>query len=707
LRNHLFTEKYKVLKNLPFAVAFVLLFLSHFNSVGQGLPCGSDEANRKMLENNPHLQAVQAHLDSLTHGLLGGPRVADTGQLIIIPIVFHIIHNYGQENISDEQVYDAVRILNEDFRKQNADTGAIWPPFKPIAADCRIEFRLANVDPDGNCTNGIDRVNSLKTYAASDDAKLNPWPRNYYFNVWVVSAMPQGVAGYAYKPSSVDDDGLIDGVLILHDYIGSIGTGSLNTSRALTHEIGHSFNLSHTWGNTNEPGVACGDDGIYDTPMTKGFTSCPAYNTNATKQCAPPIVENVQNYMDYSYCSLMYTEGQKIAMRTTLLNTVAQRNQLSSDFNLNYTGINRLPEACTPKADFTANKTFLCVGETVNFRNFSWRAPITAQEWTVEDGGTNYTYTDNAPTHTFTTAGWHTVTLKVTGTTGEDELVKTQYIFVADGYPSYSGTFAEDFENAQRFHTEWAPNSVENNTPWEYYTGAGSSGNSSMRLHNFEAEKGELDELISPAFNLADGAPKFLYFKYAGASKGTQAAHFNDTLKIYYNLNCGNAWIPLITLKGADIYNLGYNATDFVPQQWQFETFNHSLPQNALGQVVRFKFVYRAGSFANNFYMDDVNISNVSSVGELQGDEADIQIFPNPSSGEINLVYKLVNNTSVKLAVYDALGRQAATVIDGTETAGEHTINLNAKTLGLTPGLYTVHLATEGRSISKRLVVIQ
>ena len=37
----------------------------------------------------------------------------------IIPMVVHIIHNYGSENISDAQVVDAIRILNEDF---NNDT---------------------------------------------------------------------------------------------------------------------------------------------------------------------------------------------------------------------------------------------------------------------------------------------------------------------------------------------------------------------------------------------------------------------------------------------------------------------------------------------------------------------------------------------------------------------------------------------------------
>src|SRR5207344_2171906 len=74
--------------------------------------------------------------------------------IYVIPIVFHIIHDYGSENISDDQVRDAVRILNEDFRKMNADTSDIVDAFINVAGDSKIEFRLANKAPDGSCTNG-------------------------------------------------------------------------------------------------------------------------------------------------------------------------------------------------------------------------------------------------------------------------------------------------------------------------------------------------------------------------------------------------------------------------------------------------------------------------------------------------------------------------------------------------------------------------
>src|SRR4030095_4074136 len=96
--------------------------------------------------------------------------------LFIIPIVFHVIHDYGYENITDEQVRDAVRIINEDFQKMNADTSIVVSSFQNIIGNARVEFRLANKTPSGACSNGIDHIHSLQTNVGDDDSKLDDWP---------------------------------------------------------------------------------------------------------------------------------------------------------------------------------------------------------------------------------------------------------------------------------------------------------------------------------------------------------------------------------------------------------------------------------------------------------------------------------------------------------------------------------------------------
>jgi hypothetical protein len=74
-----------------------------------------------------------------------------------IPVVFHVIHLGEDEgvgtNISDEQILDGLRIINEDLRKMPNTWG------DGLGVDVEMELCLAARDPLGNPTNGITRYN--------------------------------------------------------------------------------------------------------------------------------------------------------------------------------------------------------------------------------------------------------------------------------------------------------------------------------------------------------------------------------------------------------------------------------------------------------------------------------------------------------------------------------------------------------------------
>jgi hypothetical protein len=233
-------------KQLLFALSVLCFTAATAQSVLATKFCGTPEVMEKAFRENPKLKAEfeareeQLRKQDAADFLRGYPNTqTPLANNYVIPVVFHVIHNYGLENISDAQIKDEVRILNLDYNKLNADTSAVDSVFKPLIANVGITFKLAQLDPNGKCTNGIDRIPSLLTYNADDNAKLNPWPNNQYLNVWVVSSIANGAAGYAYYPSGF----LIPSV----DYSGSIGTSQPLTSRALSHEIGHVMNLEHPW----------------------------------------------------------------------------------------------------------------------------------------------------------------------------------------------------------------------------------------------------------------------------------------------------------------------------------------------------------------------------------------------------------------------------------------------------------------------------
>jgi|694.fasta_scaffold02623_3 PKD repeat protein len=693
------------------AIALSLMIALGLNASAQGLKqCGAHHATNELLMNHPEFKSEIDRLDSEAHRKAKDINKEKNNQKYIIPVVFHIIHNYGQENISDAQVRDALRIVNEDFNKKNADTTAILPIFQSIVGNANIEFRLANLDPQGNCTNGIDRIASPKTYQAGDGSKLNPWPRERYLNIWVTNSIgSQGVAGYAYKPSGAAQGMmfLVDGILILHDYVGSIGTGSISGSRALTHEIGHYLGLDHPWGPTNNPDVDCGDDGVDDTPITEGSTSC---NLNLS-ECSPPIIENVQNFMDYSFCCKMFTAGQCALMRITMENSVADRNLLSTPANLAFTGTADpyVTSVCQPIADFSANRFISCVGEQVTFSDESWNANVTGWSWTFSNATPSSSTAQN-PQVVFNSTGWQTVTLTASNSTGSDNESRTSYIYVGNPYAELIAPYTEDFSLEQNFNWYWKSNNLgKDNKEWKYMGNYGrTSSNGCVMLNTFNSSSGESDELISPAFNLNFITVPKLEFYYSSGSVTTTPAEMLDRLLVYTSTDCGRTWTQRLQLTGTAVSNGGYFTGQYYPgsnANWTKATAN--LSNSSIGPNVRFKFAFISGGTSNNIFIDDINIfgaTGETSLLENNLSNGNFTIQPNPTSQNAEVRFELENNDQVSIELMDILGKKIASIYDGKLTVGQHNFTIN-ENLITNAGLYFVRIQSSAGTTTKRLVV--
>ena len=637
--------------------------------------------------------AYEAEIQNTIYNLQYEKKGSGTEKATIyrIPIVFHVLHNNGVENISREQILDELAILNRDYRKLNADVNDVVTDFQGKQADIEVEFVLATRDPIGHPFGGITRtVDPLTSDGSNGSSQSNAvrtkndtyqgdWPGNQYINVFICKNVGSTAAGYTTNPSN--DTSMDNGIWILHNYVGSIGTSSINTSRALTHEIGHWFNLSHTWGKTNAPGVACGDDAVTDTPITKGYTSC---DLNNSAICTVGIKENVENYMDYSYCSKMFTEGQKTRMRAALTNSRGGRNNVWTSSNLNAV-------APLTSANITSDKTIICVGQQINLSDISY-SQANSWAWTTT-GGTPSTSSLKNPTITYNTPGYYpiSVTSSVNGTSVSDS--KTQYIQVLPSSTNFPYFESFTYYNQLFDINRWARYDQGGNRPFEIYTGAGFSDNKCVKLANFEETVAStVDELNSEIIDLSKislSDPLTLTFKYSYRKKID--ANY-ESLKISVSTDCGTSWQIRNTLNGSYLSPL--TATEaWTPTSISDWTTVHvtQITSQFYKSNFRFKFQF-TGSGGNNLYLDDINLYNgtpsdviVLGINETPLDISNIEIFPNPAEGELNVHFSIPTDKEVFLNIQDLAGKTIQTQkINGI--LGSNLVLLN--TQDLAPGVY-------------------
>lgn len=252
---------------------------------------------------------VQSRMTSRS-GLGAKPQGA--GKVVKIPVVVHILYHRSDENISDENVFNQIRILNESFRRRNADTVNTPLAFREVAADCEIEFQLATSDPQRRITTGIIRKYTPLTLWNADDrmkfsaeAGDDAWDTKNYLNIWVCNL--GRAAGYASFPGGPAEK---DGIVLAFNVFGINKKAGYELGKTAVHETGHWLGLRHIWGDSN-----CGDDMIDDTPYQSTFTQgCPKVIRTSCNN--GPNGDMYMNYMDLTLdaCTNLFTEGQKERM---------------------------------------------------------------------------------------------------------------------------------------------------------------------------------------------------------------------------------------------------------------------------------------------------------------------------------------------------------------------------------------------------------
>ena len=646
---------------------FILgLLFSHNNQIisqSQNYSCGQHIVLKKLLNDSifkSFYEKEQKSLVNKSQNLNSNYR----GIIYKIPVVFHIIHNNGVEKIDRDQAIDALQILNRDLRALRADTATVDTLFKPLIADIEVEFVLATKSPDGSCFNGVTMTESAYSYnnggingsdQVNDIMMFNNvyqgnWPGNQYLNVFVCGSVGTGIAGYTNYPSGFFGNTMNNGVWLRHDYCGSIGTGSPSGSKTFVHEIGHWLNLPHTWGSTNEPGLATNcnsDDGVTDTPNTIGSNWC---NYNEIT-CGP--VANIENHMEYSSCRKMFTQGQKSRMRTALNSSTGGRSNLITPSNHFATGIDAPAPFC--EVDFFSNRYVTCSGDSIYFEDYSFHNPI-SWDWNFQGASPNTSNLESTYAK-YQLPGVYDVSLTASGDsinfiteTKNESVVVMNYS--GDQLPYYEG-----FENINFNAPEW----ISNDLNWSITDEVSYNGSYCLKLQNQGLAEGTKLSLESKTLNLSDSAKAYFTFKYAYARKNSSN---NDFLRILGSYDCGKTWATRKIIYTNQLITAP-DQNNFIPTYSEWKEANIvSLIGPFCVSNFRFKFEFKSGG-GNNLYIDNINISYENTTGTNSFNNQEISVYPNPSSDFLKIsAFKNID----EINFYDIMGKKVYSNKTNTKT---------------------------------------
>lgn len=624
-----------------FFTGIAFLALSIFSPLQAQDRCGTVPYSKRLHpEYTKHKLQFEKWLNEKQRLRRSDARARKTSSHYQIPVVVHIIHN-GQAvgtgpNITEAQILSQLRVLNEDFNRQNADTINTPAVFKPVAGKLNIEFILAKQDPDGLATNGIVRVDGDRnSWTMNDNYKLKAlsyWPAEEYLNIWVCN-LTDGHAGYAQFPESdlpgmetSSTNRLTDGVVIWHKAFGSEDDGPFqldrvfNKGRTTTHEIGHFFGLNHIWGDED----ACsGTDYVADTPnqARSNLMACPTHPK--ADNCSQVIM--FQNYLDYTNdaCMNLFTEGQ-VSRMTIVLENSPRRNSLLSSPALeepaplpNDIGIRAI---VSPDASVCSSTVI----PVLELRNYGSNVVTSTRIRFVVDGTVIETRTFSLSLNPQETvevsfdalvipSGAHEIAFQVLSTNGGTDSgsfndFKTSTVVI----PFFASTPV-----AENFNTQpagWITQNPDGQITWQITTAPNNSpSNKALKLnfHDYEDNIGEIDIFLSPVLDLTSAPAATLTFDVAHARYQSS----NDRLQVIVLTDCEDR------SQGTIIYNKAGDALKTAPATTSPFTPSHGGEWRKelldLTAFIGFDKVQVAfvgiNDWGNNLYLDNISLFTEST----------------------------------------------------------------------------------------------
>ena len=616
--------------------------------------CGTMNVLERLKTEDPALEVKMEKMERELQKYLTSNQISRDAQAVVtIPVVVHVVYNTSTQNISDAQIQSQIKILNDDFRRLNADKVNTPSAFSSVAADCQINFCLASKDPSGNATTGITRT-STSTTSFYDDDKVKSsstggktgWSSSSYLNIWVCN-LGGGLLGYAQFPGGSSST---DGVVIGHKYFGNTGTATapFNKGRTTTHEVGHWLNLYHIWGD-----AYCGNDNVSDTPTQQADNyGCPSY---PHKTCGNTSSGDMfMNYMDYTddACMNMFSTGQSSRMNAAI-NNYRSGLLTSTGCGTGTTTTCNVPSGLTSSSITSSSATL------------AWSS-TGAVSYSIQYRKTS-------------TTTWTSTTSTSTSKSISGLSASTQYEFqVKSVCTSSSSAFSSS----------------------AYFTTTAATSGSCSDVY-------EPNESLSAAKSISTSTSYYPYicsatdvdwFKFSNSSTYKNIKVTLSYLPYDYDLYLYNSSGTLLkksenggTTSEKVIYNYAPVGTYYIKVVGYNGAYSTSTKYKMIAYRSSSAYSSRTAEDSNPF---DNNLENFS----------DLKVYPNPANEKITTNFFFEQETQLHAKIMDVTGREVINTTINT-IQGDNYVEFSL--FNLVNGVYSIHLFNKDEKVTRKFVVIK
>jgi PKD repeat protein len=349
-------------------------------------------------------------------------------------------------------------------------------------------------------------------------------------------------------------------------------------------------------------------------------------------------------------------------------------------------------ENSTPQAQLSSDKNIVaCYDSVVQFVDYSVLSNDNPTwQWSFP-GGIPNSSTQQSPTVIYNTPGTYDVSLVVSDNYGTDSISHSNFITYTNNVASLN--IVEDFANG--LSPDWQLYNANQTFDWSFIdvvNGPDCVPTKCANLDHYSINQvGDEAELITPVIDLTGIINPNIIYDYAYARYG---AGYEDGFRIDISNDCGLNWNTLYQASGLALATVGDQANWWEPTNCtDWSTNNLVSLLSYIGDQVMIRFVAING-WGNNFYLDNINIvDGTVTIDEIEK-EITLNIFPNPSKGELNIKH---NSDNGYLEIFSLEGKR---VFDSYLNK-----SLVAIKPLLSPGIYIVKLTESSKTLNKKIVI--